>query len=932
MADRDNGKDEGSSGAGSGDRSDLADVTRRGDWHAVAAGDALHLLQTEEDGLDEAEVERRQERFGPNKLPEEKPPGLLRIFLEQYKNPLIYVLLIAGIVSLGIGNYSDAAFIFAVLLLNAVIGTVQESRAGAAAESLQAVMTISAAVNRGGERRTVDSTALVPGDIVQVDAGATVPADLRLLSASELQADESLLTGESMPAPKDHTADLDEETPLGDRATMLFAGTTVLSGSATGVVCHTGEQSQIGRIAESLSEAESQPPLVVRLERFTRNVAFGVMALIAVLAAGQFLRGAEPLQIFFLAVALAVSAIPAGLPVAITVALSIASNRMAGHNVIVRQLPAVEGLGACTLIASDKTGTLTANKLTVKQLLVGGDEGNYEVGGEGLSLEGDVTRDGQPPDDEESRRRIERFARAGALCNEGHLSTEGDEIETAGDTVDVAFLVLARKLDLDLDELGRDHPRVGEIPFKSERRFAASFNREDGNTVAYVKGAAETIVEMCGGADRDSILEQADALAERGYRVLALAAGKVSEDRAEQADENALEGLDFLGLAGLIDPVRPEVPEAIKKSRRAGVRVCMITGDHPATAFAIARELGIAETREQVVTGRDLADIEDDAELARIVDEVRVFARIEPAQKTRIVTALQESGHFVAVTGDGVNDAPALRAANIGVAMGESGTDVARNAADLILTDDNFASIVEGIEQGRIAYDNVRKVTWLLISTGIAEVTLFLLAFAAGIPLPLDPVQLLWLNLVTNGIQDVALAFEKGEPGILDRPPRAPAERIFDRWMIERALLSDVIMGCIAFGVFYWLFEVAGWSEFESRNALLLLMVLFENVHIFNCRSERRSAFRIPLANNWLLVGTVVAAQGLHIAAMFIPGLNTMLEIEPVSLSTWLSLLPIALTILLVMEIYKYFRASRIAEVEQARRTKTAAAAGSRVS
>jgi len=904
-----------------GEDGDLFEVTRQCPWHAAPGEEALDLLQTNEKGLDEDEVARRQERFGPNKLPEQKRPSIFVVFFKQFKNPLIYVLLVAGAVSVAIGNLSDAAFIFAVLLLNAVIGTIQEVRAGAAAEALQAVMKITATVCRSGERKRVDSTELVPGDIVLVEAGSTVPADLRLLQASDLRADESLLTGESLPSEKDHEAELDEETPLGDRATLLFAGTTVMSGNAAGVVCRTGEQSEIGRIAESLAEEAAEPPLVVRLERFTRHIAIGVLVLVAVLSVGQALRGVAPLEIFFLAVALAVSAIPAGLPVAITVALSIASHRMAKRNVIVRQLPAVEGLGACTLIASDKTGTLTANKLTLKRFTLGTEEEAYDVGGEGLSLEGEVTQDEEPVEDEDARKRIERFALAGALCNEGYLEARDDEVETEGDMVDIAFLVFATKVGVDLETLAEEHPEVGRIPFKSERRFAASFNREDGRVIAYVKGAAETIVEMCEDIDRDQVVEQAEALAGRGYRVLALAAGEVSEEQAEAEDEEAVRGLEFLGLAGLIDPVRPEVPQAVRNCNSAGVRVCMITGDHPATAVAIARELGIAEHRSQVVTGRELADLDDDEEaFADKLDEARVFARIEPAQKTRIVNALQDRGHFVAVTGDGVNDAPALRSAHIGVAMGESGTDVARNAADLILTDDNFASIVDGIEEGRNAYDNVRKVTWLLVSTGVAEITLFLLAFAAGMPLPLDPVQLLWLNLVTNGIQDVALAFEKGEPGLLERPPRSPRERIFDRWMIERALLSDVVMGCVAFAVFYWLLETAGWSEFEARNALLLLMVLFENVHIFNCRSERRSAFRVPLANNPLLIITVIAAQGVHIAAMYIPGLNAVLEIEPVDFSTWVSLLPIALTILLVMEIYKYFRAPLIAKAEAERR------------
>lgn len=460
-----------------------------------------------------------------------------------------------------------------------------------------------------------------------------------------------------------------------------------------------------------------------------------------------------------------------------------------------------------------------------------------------------------------------------------------------------------------------EHPELGQIPFESERRFAASFNAVDGRVEAQVKGAAETVMAMCQDADAQAIAAAEETLAARGYRVLALARGEV--ERREDNDYRAedLEGLELLGLAALIDPVRPEVPDAIRRCQEAGVEVRMITGDHPKTGLAIARELGIADAESQAVTGDELRALEDDAPaLEQRIAEARVFARIEPMQKTDIVERLQTQGHFVAVTGDGVNDAPALKAAHIGVAMGAGGTDVARDTAALILTDDNFASIVAGIEEGRGAYDNVRKVAWLLLATGAAEVLLFVLAILTGLPLPLSAVQLLWLNLVTNGIQDVALAFEKVEPGVLRRPPRPPNQPVFDRQMIRQVLLSGAYIGTVAFAVYWFLLGPLGMGEQEARNVLLLLMVLFENAHVFSCRSEIHSLTRVPLRANPWIVPAVIAAQGVHIVAMFMPGLNQVLEISPVTFGVWLALLPLPLSLLLFDEVAKWLHRQSVAE------------------
>jgi len=744
-----------------------------------------------------------------------------------------------------------------------------------------------------------------------------VPADLRLLSGQELSIDESLLTGESTPVAKVVDAALAPDTPLADRDNLLHAGTTVLSGRAAGVVTATGSATEIGRIAEALAHGErAPPPLVVRLERFSRVIGVVTMLLVALIAAVQFAHGLPLVTVFLVAVALAVAAIPEGLPVAITVALAIATNRMARRNVIVRALPAVEGLGACTLIASDKTGTLTCNELTVKRVRLfgaGAPDEAIEVGGEGYLPRGAISVAGRDLTEEE-RRALAHLAVSGALCNEASLRVAGDTVERLGDTVDVAFLTLAGKLGLDQHRLQAAAPQVGQIPYEPQRRYAASFTR-DGTLpfdqasatppIAHVKGAAEVILPMCESGARDTALAEAERMAVDGYRVLAVARGPVPHAVALSPHDDGLAGLELLGLVGLIDPLRPEVPDAVARCRSAGVAVRMVTGDHPETALAIGRELGIAERRDEVVTGSELAGAGDDsAALDRLVARARIFARVEPVQKLTIVQSLQRAGEVVAVTGDGVNDAPALSVADIGVAMGRDGTDAARGAADLILADDNFASIVAGVEEGRIAYDNVRKLIFLLIATGLGEIVLFLLAIAADLPLPLFAVQLLWLNLVTNGIQDVALAFERGEPGVLERRPRPPNERLFNRRMVSQVLVAGGYMGVAAFAFYAWCLA-QGMPEFAARNLLLLLMVLFENAHALNARSERRSILRVPFAANPFLIIAIVGAQSLHIAAMYLPGLRDILDLQPISLADWLVVAAIAGSLVLVMELHK---------------------------
>lgn len=877
---------------------------RRVAWHTLGVEQSLDRLETTAQGLTTEEAAVRRERFGRNVIPDRKGPGVISLIVRQFRNPLIYVLIVAGAFSLAVGENVDAGFIFGVLIINAAVGAFQEWQAEHGARALQAAVKVRATVRRGSLLEEVDAAELVPGDVVLLESGGAVPADLRIISEIEARVDESVLTGESEPVSKDPAQLTDDNAPVGDRFNMLYAGTSVVNGRITAVVAETGLSTQLGQIARSLSEASALPPLVARMRSFTTRLALFMVVFIVALGAAELIRGTDTGDVVLLAIALAVSAIPEGLPVGVTVALSIASRRMAGRNVIVRLLPAVEGLGACTVIATDKTGTLTVNRMTVKRVVLP-DGYEAEVTGEGLELIGDVIgKDGIGETGRESE--IRSLATAGVLCNEAQLRVidKENEVVAVGDTVDAAFLVFGEKLAIRRMESEDAAPRTGLIPYESARGFAASYNKSSGTTHCSVKGAVELVLGMCLGADREAVLAQTDHLAGLGFRVIALAAGTVADIEPGSVIPQP-SGLEFLGLVGLIDPVRRDVPEAIQRCRDAGVDVKMVTGDHPVTALAIARQLGIAEDESQVVSGRELSSGDIGADR---VASASVFARVEPSQKTDIVTSLQATGHYVAVTGDGVNDAPALRAANIGVAMGPGGTDVARDASDLILADDNFASIVNGIEEGRTAYDNVRKIVWLLLATAFGELVLFLLSTITGQPVPLTPVQLLWLNVVTQGIQDVALAFERREPGVLRRPPRSPLEQILDRRMIEQIVLSGTVMGVGAFLVYYWLLNVSGWDQFAASNVLLLVMVLFENVHVFNSRSELRSVFRVPLSANPWVVGAVILAQSVHIGAMYTPGLRTVLDVEPVNAGTWIIMLGISLSLLLTAELYKRFR------------------------
>lgn len=866
------------------------------DWYRLPVEEVLGTLNSGEQGLSEEEVIRRQEEYGRNVLPEPKPKSLLAIFISQFRDPLIYILIIAGILSLIAGDFKDSIFIFIIIVINAMLGTWQESKAENSAAALKALVRIQARVRRNGNVTMTDATELVPGDIVFLESGMKVPADGRLIDVNDLQVEEALLTGESLAVSKTTDAIDNDISAIGDQVNMVFAATTVMRGRGTAVITGTGFHTEIGKIAASLSESESEkPPLLKRMETFSKKISLAVVVVCFLLGLVGWNRGMPLMDIFFFMVAVGVSAIPEGLPVALTVALAIGTRRMAKRNVIVRKLPAVEGLGSCTLIASDKTGTLTMDQQSVQMLILS--NGNrLQVSGKGNSGDGNL----EPMNGSVDGVLLEQLITIAVLANEADLKREGDDWKSSGDAVDVAVLSLAFKSGHDLSHYRSKSKVVRSIAYESEKKYSGVFYESDGRLQFGMKGALEVILKHLPEEQRSQAQQFSEELAGLGYRVITIAGNPV-----EEVWDDELPPLRLIGLVALIDPLRPESIASIEECHQAGISVVMVTGDHPSTALTIARQLKIAEDAEQVMTGRHLLDHAEDPALPSLLKDKKVFARVTPLQKQQIIEALKASGHFVAVTGDGANDAPALKIAHIGIAMG-SGTDLAKESASLIVTDNNFASIAAGVEEGRFTYENLRKIIYLLISTGAAEIMLVAIPILIGMPLPFIAVQLLWLNLVTNGIQDISLAFEQGDPEVMRKPPRPPGESIFDKLMVWEIFVSAFIMSAVTILAWWWLTSRPEYNEKHARSLLMMLMVLLQNFHVLNCRSEKRSIFNLPVSHNRFVFLAIITAQLLHISAAFIPGLKDILQLEPVHWKEWILLLPAAFTIFAGMELFKW--------------------------
>jgi magnesium-transporting ATPase (P-type) len=874
-------------------------------WHSLTVDEVRERLSTSDRGLSHDEARERLEQYGPNKVEDEPPPSPFVVLLRQFRSPLIYILLVATVVTILLEEFIDAAVIGAVLALNAVIGFTQERKAEGAVRALMQLVVPRARVVRDGHEWEIDSTELVPGDVVLLESGVRVAADIRLVEVNALAVDESLLTGESLPLTK-RTSPVDPGVVVADRSCMAYTGSVVTSGRGRGVVVATGAHTELGAIAGLIrGETGQQTPLQQRMTAFAQviGVAVGVASLVAFVSGVALGESVE--DMFLTAVALAVAAIPEGLPVVFTITLALGVRRMARRNAIIRRLPAVETLGSTTVIGSDKTGTLTENRMTVQRVWAAGEvfavHGDDCVRGPG---EDTVTLDDHLP--------LRLTLLAGVLSNEAEAYRTSDGIETTGDPTEAALLVAAIAAGIEPEEARRDHRMFAEIPFESERRYSAVVCEREGRHEIFVKGAPERLIDMCTHVhaasgiepiDRDQVHRAARDLARAGLRVLAMAHRELPEPLGEPDEFEEPGHLVLCGLQGMMDPPREGVAAAIDTCHTAGIRVLMITGDHAITARAIAQKIGIADDHDEVLTGSDLAAMTDE-QLDERVEDTNVYARVSPEEKLRIVRSLQRRDHVVAVTGDGVNDAPALKAAAIGIAMGKGGTDVAREAADMVLADDNFVSIAAAVEEGRITFDNVRKVTFFLVSTGAATIAAILFSVWARWPLLMLPAQLLWLNLVTNGLQDVALAFEPGERDVLKRPPRRRGEGVLSRLLWERTVIVGLVIAAATLVLFRWELDRTG-SLGRAQTVALTTMVMAQVFHVGNARSETESVFRLsPLSNPFLLIATA-AAVTVHVVALYVPPTQYVLRVEPIELVAWVRIVACAFSVVVVMEIHK---------------------------
>ncbi|MEV1053415.1 HAD-IC family P-type ATPase [Streptomyces sp. NPDC049887] len=884
------------------------------------AHEVVLLLETDVDrGLTPEEAARRLERLGPNLLPPAAGGGLLRRVVRQFHHPLIYVLLVAGAITAALGEYVDSAVIFGVVLVNALVGFVQESKAEASLEGLRALVRTTATVVRGGRRRQAPSSELVPGDLVLVEAGDKVPADVRLLRAAELRVDESALTGESVPVAKDEVV-LHPRTPVADRRNMLHSGTLVTAGQGTGIVVATGAETELGAIHRLVGAAETlATPLTAKLAAFSKLLTAVILALAAVTFAIGLVRGQEAVQTFTAAVALAVGAIPEGLPAAVTITLAIGVSRMARRRAVIRRMPAVETLGSTTVICSDKTGTLTENQMTVRAVWTPG--AVFEVTGSGYAPDGTLHAADGTAVAADANRALRWCLLAGAACNDAVLTCRDGRWELMGDPTEGAMLVVAGKGGPSTTDLAERYPRIGTIPFSSERLYMATLHHDGtaGGHVVLAKGATERIAGLCSGQmatdgsiqplDREGVLAAAERLAAGGLRVLATAA-RPSADPAAFTEQDLPGTLVLTGLQAMLDPPRAAATAAVSACRTAGITVKMITGDHAATAAAVADRIGLltgpGPGEGEVLTGADLTTLPS-RDYPGAVDRARVFARVSPEQKLRLVQALQDRGHVVAMTGDGVNDAPALRQANIGVAMGRGGTEVAKDAADMVLTDDDFATIEAAVEEGRGVFDNLTKFIVWTLPTNMGEGLVILAAILTGTTLPILPTQILWINMTTAVALGLMLAFEPKEPGIMDRPPREPARPLLTGALAVRILLVSALLVAGAWWLFTWE-RGTGASLAESRTAAVNLFVAVELLYLFSCRSLTRSPWRLGLfGNRWIIGGVLVQAAG-QLALTYLPAMNHLFHTAPINGQAWLRILGIAALTALVVATDKRLR------------------------
>ncbi len=858
-------------------------------WHSIEADEVLLRLESSQQGLSTTVANQRLAEYGPNTLPEKKRRSLLMILLAQFSDFMILVLLAAALISGLVGEPQDTIAIVVIVLLNAIIGAIQEFRAERAVAALREMSAPEAHVVRDDQSVTLAAAELVPGDVVVLQAGDIVPADLRLLEVEEMLTDESALTGESTPVNKNLEVINETDLAPGDRLNMAFKSSLITSGTGRGVVVATGLNTEIGRIAELLhAEAGVKTPLQERLTRFGRYLALAVLAICGVVFTAGLLQGQPLLLMFLTAVSLAVAAIPEALPAVITISLALGARKLARHNALVRNLPAVETLGSVTWICTDKTGTLTQNRMTAERFFFAGEQhGTLNAPGTDVPT-------------------VE-LGQAMALNND---IAEKDGVP-AGEPTELALYEAAHKAGFDKAVLLETRPRLDAIPFDSKRKLMTTLHQSSGQVVVYIKGAPESLLPLCSdtqkraGAvsyDAEAVLAEASRLAGEGYRVLAFARRELTALPEKLEAETVEKDMTFLGLVALIDPPRPEVPKAVADCLTAGITPVMITGDHPGTAMAIARRLGITQNEKAMLSGDELAELSDE-QFARVVESIRVYARVTPKQKLRIVKALQLNGEFVAMTGDGVNDAPALKRASIGVAMGQKGTDVAREAADMILLDDDFATIVRAVRAGRSIFDNIRKFIKDTMSSNSGEIwTLFLAPFM-GLPIPLLPIHILWINLITDGLPGLAFSAEPAERGIMTRAPRPPEENIFAHGMWQHIIWVGLFIAGISIAAMAWAIarDVAYW-----QTVVFTVLTVSQLFHSLAVRSEIESLFRIGLFSNLPMLGAVILTLLLQLAVIYVPALNGIFYTQPLPMFDLAVCLALSSLVLFAVEIEKW--------------------------
>jgi len=936
--------------------------------HALSIDNTLAGLDTHLHlGLSSQEARARLEKHGPNELTERPRPGFLKLLLAQLNNFLIIILIVAAVVSLLLGEVVDAVAIMAIVVLNSVLGVVQESKAEQALAALKRMAAPNAQVIRDGVQSTIPARELVPGDIVLLEAGNYVPADMRLVESVNLKIEEASLTGESVPVNKDARMVLNADIPLGDRKNSAFMNTLVTYGRGRGLATSTGMHTQIGMIAEMIQSYEEEPtPLQRKLDQLGKSLGIISLAVCAIIFFYGVFRDTNPAMIFqeslraylaahgddivalfMTAVTLAIAAVPEGLPAVVTICLALGMQRMVARHALIRKLPAVETLGCATVICSDKTGTLTQNQMTVVRGWAGGQR--FEVGGEGYNPEGQFYA-GDAPFNPATHPATWLLLHGALLCNDSYLEQSGEEggqrtWRMVGDPTEGALAVVAAKSGLWRDAGAKTLPRIAEIPFDSERKRMATIHQVVAGSrvqaeglralhftddyVAFVKGAPDITLEYCAGyvegdqvvpltpEKRQEILTANDGMASSALRVLGVACRSLAAVPDEPTPENVECNLIFLGLLGMIDPARPEVKVAIGVAKRAGLKSVMVTGDYKDTATAIAREIGMLTEGGRVLTGAELEKMSED-ELAAIVDQVDAFARVSPQHKTKIVDAFKRRGHVVAMTGDGVNDAPALKRANIGIAMGITGSDVTKETADMVLTDDNFASIVSAIEEGRVIYSNIRKFVFYLISCNIGEILIIFISMLVGLPIPLLPIQLLWLNLVTDGAPALALGLEKGDPDIMKRPPRPTREPVINKDMMFGIIAIPIADAIAVLGAFAMMLNRYPGEVRTAQTVAFATLICSELLRAYTSRSEYYSVFSTnPLSNRWLVLATSVSFV-LLLATMYLPFLRPVFDTVPLSVSDWLRMLPFMFIAPMVAESVKAFLRWRSAHLERA--------------